>query len=91
VHAARRELWEETGIVAPPKLLKQRQVAFITLPGFSYVFWMFSLSLNDVPAITLSPYEHDDYRWVTVEEMLELKEKERLFPYTYECLQVLGT
>jgi len=79
---AARELREETGINVAPEALTDWQVQqrYEIFPEFRYRYapdvhenteHFFSLSLPAECAITLSPGEHSEYRWVPFEEAVE--------------------
>jgi len=81
VEAARRELLEETGIVAGSRLLDWKQQNRYPIhplwrsryaPEVSHnVEHVFSLSLPNAEPVTINPDEHDDYQWFSVEEALK--------------------
>ncbi len=71
-HAMVRELQEETGIVIRKSSLTPRGSVFVRHAGRDFVYHMFSIELSGEPPISLSPTEHQAYRWVTPEESFVL-------------------
>lgn len=67
LHAAKRELFEETGIEAELQDFQTLGVLYIRKPGFDYIYHLFSLPLNVMPLLLLSA-EHCSHRWVSREE-----------------------
>ena len=70
--AAKRELFEETGIDVPLSEIKFVQKMYDRYPKFDFVVNIFSTRLNEQKDVTLSPTEHQDYKWVTLEEALNM-------------------
>lgn len=67
--AARRELFEETGIsVDDSSQIQSLGALYMRKPGIDYVYHLFCVNLDNVPSITLSN-EHQDYRWSSPEEI----------------------
>ena len=64
-----REIAEETGIVvAPSRLLRiERKIVSIPWVKRDIEKWLYTTQV-DMPGVTLS-YEHESYRWVTIEEL----------------------
>ena len=69
--AALRELKEETGIEVCSNAIKYVKPLFIKTDYASFGFYIFAMSLKEMPEITLSN-EHDKYIWATEHEVLEL-------------------
>ncbi len=67
--AAVRELAEETGISLTPQFLFSH---YVTFPGERFVFHYFAATLTEPQVTTRNPAEHQDHRWVTLSEALEL-------------------
>lgn len=66
--AAKRELFEETGIIINPEdHFKSLGMLYMRKPDLDYIYHFFSLSLNTIPAISLSE-EHCSYVWVSRDE-----------------------
>src|SRR5690625_4538414 len=65
--AAKRELFEETGIYAQPHALKPLGKLYIRRPHLDYTYHLFGLRLESTPPLSLSP-EHCSYLWVSKEE-----------------------
>ncbi len=83
--ATLRELTEESGIVAAPQDVKFFQTVYKVTPEFRYTFSIFSLKLDSLRDITISPTEHTKYMWVTLEEALQMT----LIEDEDKCLQLL--
>lgn len=72
LHAAIRELFEETGIeIEKPASLKSLGSLYIRKPEIDYIYHFYKISLNTIPTIHLST-EHQSYRWVTITEMKKM-------------------
>lgn len=78
---ARREVWEETGIIAEALHDCQYSNHFPILPPWRARYapevthnteYVFSLQLPHSQTIQLSPSEHCDYRWLTWQSALAL-------------------
>jgi mutator protein MutT len=70
LEAARRELQEETSIEALElELLGQHQAQ---LPHSQVDMTSFKLQLPYAPDIRINPLEHDDYQWVSLEQVVSL-------------------
>jgi mutator protein MutT len=67
-----REIREETGIVVDEKALVPHETWYVTHPDRRFVYYTFSLSLDDRPEVVLHPDEHHEYRWVTPAEAIDL-------------------
>jgi 8-oxo-dGTP pyrophosphatase MutT (NUDIX family) len=73
LEAARREALEETGFKfkgAP--LDANHEFEFTTMRGEAARERVFALSIEGQPAPKLDPHEHQDYKWVAVEEAARL-------------------
>lgn len=68
--AARRELFEETGIQTA-QTFHPFGVLYIRKPELDYVFHLFKINLNSKPPILLSD-EHQNYKWVGHHEIHQL-------------------
>lgn len=71
VKGAKRELFEETGILADIASLKSLGVLYIRKPNIDYVYHLFSLNLYTFPVISLSA-EHSAYKWVSRSEVEDI-------------------
>jgi 8-oxo-dGTP diphosphatase len=70
--AAKRELFEETGISLPsPSQLQQMGSLYIRKPEVDYVYHLFKVQLDQIPNVHLSD-EHQDYKWVTLKDVEEI-------------------
>lgn len=67
LHAAKRELFEETGINAELQDFQTLGALYIRKPGLDYSYHLFSLPLNVVPLLSLSG-EHCSHVWASREE-----------------------
>jgi len=71
-HGAHRELLEETGIhIEPLTQLQSLGALYIRKPDVDFVYHMFKVKLDQIPAIRLSE-EHLDYTWATLEDLKHL-------------------
>lgn len=82
--AARRELFEETGLSIDASQFQFFGTLFIRKSDMDYVFHLFKVQLEKMPEIRLSP-EHARYMWATRHEMEKMSlisgEKEALKYY----------
>ncbi len=67
-----RETREETGLEINLEEIKFFKSLFVKYPDYDFVYHIFSVELNEKPEIKISPSEHQDFRWVTPSEALEL-------------------
>lgn len=69
-----REVFEEVGISLEEEKGNLREIGslYIRLPHVEYVFHRFAFRFTTLPSLNLALAEHDEARWVTVEEALEL-------------------
>lgn len=65
--AARRELFEETGIRLEHSLLRDLGALYIRKPEVDYVYHIFQILLDRAPMVSLSS-EHLEYRWLPLDE-----------------------
>jgi 8-oxo-dGTP pyrophosphatase MutT (NUDIX family) len=80
-----RETFEETGIQIPKESLHYFGPFYIRYPDMDYTFHMFEYQMEQLPEVHCSPAEHTDYRWVTLEEALQLP----LIPGQEECMHLV--
>jgi 8-oxo-dGTP pyrophosphatase MutT (NUDIX family) len=69
IHAARRELFEETGIDAPH--IRSLGSLYIRKPNFDYVYHLFQVSCDQQPTPRPSA-EHEDFCWATAADLQTL-------------------
>lgn len=68
LHAAKRELFEETGInIASDEAFEPLGTLYIRKPELDYAYHFFGICLNTMPLLLLSE-EHCSYCWVSCEE-----------------------
>ncbi len=68
-----REMKEETGIDLSDKPLKYFGKVYIRLPDVDFTYHMFAHALEAIPNdIAMDPAEHTEYRWITLQEALQL-------------------
>ena len=68
VHAARRELFEETGIhIVSDDAIRYLQPLYIRKPHIEYIYHISEIRLDDFPSVSLSQ-EHGAYIWVSIED-----------------------
>jgi|SRR6185437_4465087 len=70
IEAMRREIGEETGLTIEPKNLALRYAAATVYDGENAVRFCFVAHVNQ-PEVALS-FEHDEYRWVAIDEVFQL-------------------
>ena len=67
--AARRELFEETGILIDPSVgLEFFGTFYVRVPSADFTYHLFKINLETMPAVIIS-HEHDNYTWVRPEEI----------------------
>jgi 8-oxo-dGTP diphosphatase len=70
--AARRELFEETGIsLHSPSQIQGLGALYIRKPSMDYVFHMFRVNVDQRPEIHISA-EHQGYAWATSKDLEEM-------------------
>ena len=70
--AAKRELFEETGIsIEKYSQVQSLGALYIRKPEVDYTFHLFRIHLDQVPTVYLSD-EHQNYRWATSEDIEEM-------------------
>lgn len=68
-NAAKRELFEETGIFLENSSgIQHLNSLYIRKPEVDYVYHVFKVQLDRIPEVHLSD-EHQDYRWVTSKDI----------------------
>lgn len=67
-----REVWEEVGLRIDDEYLQDVGELYIRLPQMDYVFHLFHYSYTERPSIDLGLEEHEEARWVTIEEARRL-------------------
>lgn len=67
LQAAKRELFEETGITSELEAFQTLGTLYIRKPELDYVYHLFGLYLNMTPSLVLST-EHCSHAWVSREE-----------------------
>lgn len=87
--AARRELFEETGIsIEHHSQIQSLGSLYIRKPEVDYIYHLFKVKLDKIPAIRLSD-EHQSYKWATSKDLEEVPlmsgAKEVLSKYRMEC------
>ncbi len=70
--AARRELFEETGIqLEHPSQFQLLGCLYIRKPELDYVYHTFEVKFNRIPSIRISQ-EHQEYRWHPIQNLHDL-------------------
>ncbi|KAI1393180.1 NUDIX hydrolase domain-like protein [Hypoxylon trugodes] len=88
LHAAVRELWEETGLHAKSIVaLVDKGQAFLIRGGFRMCKFSFLIEVKGYD-VKLDPNEHQAYLWVTEEEAQSGKCGEIEFEYTFKEQQL---
>jgi len=67
-----REIQEETGIEMQKQCLSYFGKVYISHSTGDLVFHVFEYNLLGSPQVKFNPGEHTDYRWVTLQESLEM-------------------
>ncbi len=83
-NAARRELFEEAGIVAPELPLEFYGTYYIRVGQADFIYHLFKVSLASLSEIQLSD-EHCNYMWATPEEIATLP----LMPGESEAIKII--
>jgi len=83
--AAIREIREETGIAIPEQAISDLGEVFVRYPEMDYTLHLFEYKADTLPRVTYNPKEHSDYKWVTLEEALQLP----LIPGEEECINLV--
>lgn len=85
VSAIHREVFEETGLVLEQPFIYLGKV-YVRFPKVDFIYHMFEARLIDYPTdIVLSPKEHSEYWWMTLEEALEVP----MVPGCDECFELI--
>ena len=63
-----REIHEETGIEIAEADLQYFDSVFVQHEGTDFIYHMFSVQLIEQPEVTISPQEHQGFRWVSPDE-----------------------
>lgn len=71
--AAKRELFEETGLIIPESKFMYITKLYDRYPTFDFTMNIFHVSLEKKEDIILNDTEHKDFRWVTLDEALKMK------------------
>jgi 8-oxo-dGTP diphosphatase len=67
-----REIKEETGLHLPLEV-KHLGTVYIRYPEVDFIYHMYGHTLSDYPEqIVIDPQEHQEYRWMTLREALQL-------------------
>ncbi|HEV8052962.1 MAG TPA: NUDIX hydrolase, partial [Parachlamydiaceae bacterium] len=70
IDAAKRELFEETGIEISSKIqLNSFGTLYMCKPQIQYAYHLFGINLDQMPDITLSAREHLSHRWAARNEL----------------------
>jgi 8-oxo-dGTP pyrophosphatase MutT (NUDIX family) len=84
VTAACRETFEETGLVVPETDLEFFNTIYVRYDDYDFIYHMFSYKVDSKIEAILSPSEHQEMRWVKIEEAFSLPLIEDLD----ECLRL---
>ena len=77
-----REIQEETGIVMTEQSLGYFGKVYVRYSDMDYILHIFEYKAEDFPTVKFNPKEHADYRWVTLDEALQMT----LIPGEEECI-----
>ncbi len=72
LEAALRELKEEAGFEVPKEAMKFVAPFYVRRSDLDFIFHMFFLPLAELPLLNISPVEHIESCWLTLEEGLKL-------------------
>ena len=67
-----RELREETSLLVDEKDLSHYKKVYVRYPDFDFIYHMFSLVFKEKPTIKLDHSEHQNFKWVSPIEALEM-------------------
>lgn len=70
--AIARELEEETGICLPINTFINPKTVYVRYPDYDFIFHMFKHQFNTEPQVNIDEKEHQQFKWVTHEEALNL-------------------
>lgn len=82
--AARRELFEETGIAVNSEDLQFRCNAYVRYPEYDFIFAMYGVKMPAAPPVTIKSDEHKSFVWVTMPEAHGMD----LVTGTHDCLNI---
>ena len=68
--AARRELFEETGIAADR--IHYTGTLYIQKPEIAYTYHVFGIQLDQMPTVCFTTDEHQNYKWVSLNDLEKL-------------------
>ena len=67
-----REVKEETGLDLGGKNLHYFGKVYIRYPEVDFIYHMYAHDLESVPTIEMDAKEHEEFRWITLKQALEL-------------------
>ena len=70
--AMSREMREETGLMVTPENFKYFTTIYVRYPEYDFIYSMFSLELDSLPAVQVNPNEHQNFRWMSRESALKI-------------------
>jgi len=70
--AVAREVFEETGYRAPPDQFIHSHELLVTHDEYDFVYHVFGHRLSEAHEVQVEESAHKGYRWVTLEEALQL-------------------
>jgi 8-oxo-dGTP diphosphatase len=82
--AVLREIQEETGIQLHNQPIKYFGKVYIRYPKIDFIYHMFEHKTAIYPEVVISAQEHSEFRWITLEQALELT----LIPGEDECIDL---
>lgn len=68
-----REVREETGLETDSSQFEYLDKLYVRYPGYDFIYYMFKLNLEQRPDIKISAGEHQEYKWMTPKEALNLE------------------
>lgn len=77
-----REIREETKIELDRLPIKSFGKVYIRYPKGDFIYHMFECNFQEFPNVVIDLEEHSEYRWITLQEALELP----LIPGEDECI-----
>jgi len=79
-----RETEEETGVALDPERLEHIKKTYVIYPTYQFVYHVFRIKMDTLPAVELKLDEHTDHCWVTPEEALGMD----LIPDEDACIKL---